>query len=169
MIIQLVTASVVYALLTTLIIVRPATGRRLLGLFFVAMGVGVNGALTVLAPQMFVELARQAPWAWYRAVGMALVEPAPRLFGVTMVLVEVVLALLLLGRGRAARAGLIAVAVFLIGITPLGGYTLANPILAAGALRLARLDWPTWAFARPARRPRRRRPSGHAGPRATRT
>jgi hypothetical protein len=54
MIIRLTTAAVVYALITTLIVLRPATGLRALGLF------GVNGTLTALAPQTFVELARQA-------------------------------------------------------------------------------------------------------------
>lgn len=48
---------------------------------------------------------------------------------------------------RAARLGLLGVAAFSLGITPLGRFTLTNPVLAAGALHLARRTWPTAAFA----------------------
>jgi hypothetical protein len=139
-------AGAVYAGLTALAWLRPAAGRRALGLFFAAMGLGVNGSFTVRAPQQFPALARGAPWAWYRRIGLALTEPAPRTFGTAMTVGETVLAAAVLSRGRAARLGLVGVAVFALGITPLGRFTLANPVLAAGALHLARRSWPTSAF-----------------------
>ncbi|MGY1704784.1 SRPBCC family protein [Geodermatophilus sp. SYSU D00697] len=144
---QLTVAALVYAGLTALAWLRPAGGRRAIGLLFAAMGVGVNGTLTVLAPEQFSELARRAPWPWYRRIGVALTQPAPRAFGVAMTVGESALAVAVLSRGRAARLGLLGVAAFCLGTAPLGTYTLANPVLAAGALHLARRSWPTAALA----------------------
>src|SRR5690606_24903101 len=103
--VQLLTATGVYAVLTALAFRRPATGRRALGVFFLLMGLGVNGTLTVTAPGAYVGLARGAPWGWYRRIGVALTEPAPRAFGAAMALGETALAGAVLGRGRPARLG----------------------------------------------------------------
>ncbi|MHA6794253.1 hypothetical protein ACVGVM_12210 [Pseudonocardia bannensis] len=62
-------------------------------------------------------------------------------------------AVLILSRGRWARMGLLGAAAFLVAIIPLGLYTLADPVLAAGALYLARRAWPLAALARSATRP----------------
>ena len=138
-----------YGGLTGLTFWRPVAGRRALGVFVAVMAVGVNGTITVVAPDLFVRLAQEVPWAWYQAVGLALTEPAPRVFGAAMVLGELTVAVLILSRGRNARLGLLAAAVFSIGITPLGAYTPANPVLAVGALYLASLDWSVPAFVHP--------------------
>jgi hypothetical protein len=52
------------------------------------------------------------------------------LFGLLAAAYEVAIALLMLSKGRYAKWGLIGGIVFLIGITPLGVWTLANPLLA---------------------------------------
>ena len=149
---QLAVAAAVYSVLTALAYRRPTTGRRALGIFFAVMGLGVNGSVTVIAPEGFGAMARGAPWNWYRRIGCRLTEPAPRVFGAAMAAGETALAAAILSRGTAARLGLLGAAAFSLGITPLGTYTLANPVLAAGALRLARWPWPTAAF-RPAEHP----------------
>ena len=149
--VQLGTATAVYVVLTGLAYRRPVLGRRALGLFFGAMGVAVNGGFTVAAPEQFPALARRAPWAWYRRIGLTLTEPAPRAFGAAMAVGETALAAAILSRGRAAQAGLLGAAAFSLGITPLGFFTLGNPVLAAGALHLARRTWPTAAFSRASR------------------
>lgn len=100
-----------------------------------------------MAPEQYPALARRAPWAWYRRIGTALTDPAPRAFGAAMTVGETALAAMVLSRGQVARLGLFGVAVFAVGITPLGRFTLANPVLAAGALHLARRTWPRSAFA----------------------
>jgi hypothetical protein len=149
---QLAVAAAVYSVLTALAYRRPATGRRALGIFFAVMGLGVNGSFTVIAPEGFSTMARGAPWGWYRTIGCRLTEPAPRVFGAAMALGETALAAAILSRGPVARLGLLGAAAFSLGITPLGKYTLANPVLAAGALRLAGRPWPTAAF-QPAEHP----------------
>ncbi|MGY1710599.1 hypothetical protein ACI8AC_13935 [Geodermatophilus sp. SYSU D00758] len=143
---QLLVAVAVYSLLTGLAYRRPSAGRRALGVFFAVTGLAWNGATTVTAPEQFPALARRAPWGWYRRAGLALTEPAPRAFGVAMTAGETAVAAAVLGRDPAARLGLLAVAAFALGTTPLGTYTLGNPVLAAGALHLARRPWPTAAF-----------------------
>jgi hypothetical protein len=102
----------------------------------------------VKAPEQFPMLARRAPWGRYRRVGLALTEPAPRVFGTAMTVGETAVAAAILSPDPAARLGLLAVAAFSVRITPLGRYTSGNPILAMGALHLARRPWPTEAFSR---------------------
>ena len=112
------------------------------------MGVLVNGLVAAIAPQLFVDLAAQAPWEWYRNVGLALVEPWPAAFGVVMMIFEVGVAIMILSRDRVVRiVGLLTGAAFLIAITPLGVYTMVNPLLAAGCVFLA------WRELHPERRP----------------
>ena len=143
---QLAVAATVYAGLTGLAFARPAAGRRALGVFFALMGLGVNGVLTLRAPAQFAALAEGAPWGWYRAVGRGLTVPAPRVFGAVMAAGETALAAAILSPDPAARVGLLGAAAFAVGITPLGAATAANPVLAVGALHLARREWDRAAF-----------------------
>ena len=145
---QMAIAAAVYSGLTGLAYWRPSAGRRALGVFFAVMGLAWNGTVTVKDPEQFPALARRAPWRWYRRAGLVLTEPAPRVFGAAMTAGETAVAAAILGPDPAARLGLLAAAAFALGITPLGTYTLGNPILAMGALHLARRRWPAAAFSR---------------------
>ena len=145
---QMAVAAAVYSALTGLAFWRPTVGRRALGVFFAMMGLAWNGTLTVKAPEQFPMLARRAPWGWYRRAGLAVTEPAPRVFGAVMTVGETAVAAAILSPDPAARLGLLAVTAFSLGITPLGPYTSGNLILAMGALHLAGRPWPTAAFSR---------------------
>lgn len=145
---QLAVAAAVYASLSGLACRRPPAGRRALGVFFVLTGLGWIGVTTVTAPEQFPMLARRAPWGWYRRAGLALTEPAPRVFGAAMAAGETAVGAAVLAPDPAARLGLLAVAAFALGTTPLGAYTMGNPILAAAALQLARRPWPRATFGR---------------------
>jgi hypothetical protein len=87
---------------------------------------------------------------------------APPLFGLLAATYEITIALLMLSKGRYARWGLIGGIVFLIGITPLGDWTLANPVMAvAMAYLLTReYDRSLQEMLRSALRPRRERGRG---------
>jgi hypothetical protein len=60
------------------------------------------------------------------------VVKAPAVFGLLAAAFEITVGLLMLKGGRRTDWGLIAGIVFLLVITPLGVWTLPNPIMAAG-------------------------------------
>ena len=114
-----------------LCLVRPYAGRIFVGIFFLIMAVGVNVVLVLVAPDQFVALGTDAPvvslYRWFFENVVALVPP---LFGLLAAGYEVTIALMMLFKGRYVKWGLIGGIVFLIAITPLGVWTLGNPIMA---------------------------------------
>jgi hypothetical protein len=122
----------VFCLLVLLLcLVRPYAGRIFVGIFFLIMAVGVNVVLVLVAPDQFVALGTDAPvvslYRWFFGNVVALVPP---LFGLLAAGYEITIALMMLFKGRYVKWGLIGGIVFLIAITPLGVWTLGNPIMA---------------------------------------
>jgi hypothetical protein len=122
----------VFCLLVLLLcLVRPYAGRIFVGIFFLIMAVGVNVVLVLVAPDQFVALGTDAPvvslYRWFFENVVALVPP---LFGLLAAGYEITIALMMLFKGRYVKWGLIGGIVFLIAITPLGVWTLGNPIMA---------------------------------------
>jgi hypothetical protein len=122
----------VFCLLVLLLcLVRPYAGRIFIGIFFLIMAVGVNVVLVLIAPDQFVALGTDAPvvslYRWFFENIVALVPP---LFGLLAAGYEITIALMMLSKGRYVKWGLIGGIVFLIAITPLGVWTLGNPIMA---------------------------------------
>jgi hypothetical protein len=122
----------VFCLLVLLLcLVRPYAGRIFVGIFFLIMAVGVNVVLLLVAPDQFVALGTDAPvvslYRWFFENVVALVPP---LFGLLAAGYEITIALMMLFKGRYVKWGLIGGIVFLIAITPLGIWTLGNPIMA---------------------------------------
>src|SRR5215213_7329986 len=102
-----------------------------MGIFFLVMAIGVNVVLVLVAPNLFVALGtNDAIIPLYRWFFENVVALAPPLFGLLAAAYEITIALLMLSKGRYARWGLIGGIIFLIGITPLGVWTLANPVMA---------------------------------------
>jgi hypothetical protein len=134
---QLIPAAVFFLAVLALCTLRPGAGRIFLGLFYLVMAIGINVVLVVAAPHQFVALGTAAPlvppYAWFFE---HIVAQSPALFGLLAAAYEVAVGLLLLGRGRWVRWGALGGIVHLLGITPLGVWTLANPV---GALALAAL------------------------------
>jgi hypothetical protein len=129
---QLITFAVLSSLVLVLCVLRPNAGRVFLGLYFLVMAIGVNVVLVFVAPDQFVALGtNDAMVPLYRWFFENVVALAPPLFGSLAAAYEVAIALLMLSKGRYVKWGLIGGMAFLIGITPLGVWTLANPILAA--------------------------------------
>jgi len=123
---QLITSAVLSLLVLILCVLRPNAG-----LFFLVMAIGVNVVLVFVAPDQFVALGtNDAIIPLYRWFFENVAALAPPLFGLLAAAYEVAIALLMLSKGRYAKWGLIGGIVFLIGITPLGVWTLANPLLA---------------------------------------
>ncbi|SFN90863.1 hypothetical protein [Mycetocola miduiensis] len=128
---QLIYFGVFCLLVLALCIVRPNAGRIFLGIFFLIMATAVNVVLVLVAPEQFVALGTQgAIVPSYKWSFEHIVIVAPALFGLLTAAYEIAVGLLLLSHGKYVKWGLIGGIAFLIGITPLGIYTLANPIMA---------------------------------------
>jgi hypothetical protein len=128
---QLITFAVFSLLVVLLCLVRPGADRIFLGIFFLVMAIGVNVVLVLISPDLFVGLGtNDALIPLYRLFFENVVAVAPPPFGLLAAAYEVSIALLMLSKGRYVKWGLIGGIVFLIAITPLGVWTLANPILA---------------------------------------
>lgn len=110
---------------------RPNAARIFVGVFFIIMAVGVNVVLSIVAPEQFVKLGTDTPliplYGWFF---QNIVAPAPQLTGIFAAAGESALGLLILMGGRRAQVGLLGAIIFLILITPLGIWTLPNPVLA---------------------------------------
>ena len=126
-------------LVLLLCLYRPNAGRIFVGLFFLIMAIGVNVIMVFVDPNSYIGLGADSFIPLYRWVFTNLVALAPALFVLPVAAFEISIGLLMLSRGRYVKWGLIGGIAFLIGITPLGSWTLGNPILAlAMALLLSK-------------------------------
>ena len=128
---------VVVAALAALCLVRPNVGRLVVGCFFIAMALGVHGAILLVDPQSYVTFAGGAYLPLYRDVAVRVVTANPVLFGLAVAAFELAVALLVLQKGRAVTLGLAGMALFLVGIVPLGVEEAPCLLLAAALAHLA--------------------------------
>jgi hypothetical protein len=138
---QLIVWAVFCLLVLVLCLLRPNAGRIFLGIFFLVMAIGVNVVTVFVDPNSYIGLGADSYIPLYRWVFIDLVALAPPLFVLPVAAFEIAIGLLTLSRGRYVKWGLIGGIVFLIGITPLGIWTLANPILAAAMAVLLRKEY----------------------------
>lgn len=140
---QLIPWSIFCVAVLVLCLLRPHAARIFIGIFFIIMAVAVNALLSIVAPDQFVRLGVDAPlipfYAWFFD---HVVAPAPQIIGILTAAGEIAVGLLILSSGRRVKLGLTGAIVFLIIITPLGIWTLPNPVLAAGLASLLIKDYP---------------------------
>ncbi|WP_181038976.1 hypothetical protein [Arthrobacter sp. Y81] len=122
---------------------NPAAARIFLGVFFILMAVAVNLVLSLVAPELFLSLGTDDPLVpFYLWVFQNVVALSPQGFGALAAAGELAVGLLILGHGRRVKVGLALAVAFLLLITPLGIWTLPNPVMAAGAAWLMTKDFP---------------------------
>jgi hypothetical protein len=139
---QLIPWSVFCLLVLLLCLARPSAGRIFVGIFFLIMALGVNVVLVLVAPDQFVVLGTDASVVpLYRWFFENVVAVAPRVFGLLAAAYEITIAFMILSKGQYVRWGLIGGIAFLIGITPLGVWTLGNPIMALALAVLLRREY----------------------------
>ena len=119
MLVPIIVSSAFVLAVVILCLMKPNAGRFVLGLFFLAMAIGVNGSFTLTNPQSYVEYAGGAWIPLYRDVALAVVQWNPVLFGLLLMAFEIVMGLLVLHKHRAVKAGLVGTMVFIAGIAPL--------------------------------------------------
>ena len=127
---QLVIWAVFCLLVLVLCVLKPDAGRIFVGIFFLIMAIGVNVVMVFFDPNSYIGLGAESFISLYRWVFTNLVALAPPLFVLPIAAFEIAIGLLMLSRGRYVKWGLMGGIVFLIAITPLGVWTLANLILA---------------------------------------
>lgn len=121
----------------------PNAARIFVGSFFIVMAVAVNVVVSALAPEQFVKLGADAPLVpFYGWFFRTVVAAAPQAVGMAAAAAEIAVGLLILGRGKRVKIGLACAIVFLLVITPLGIWTLPNPVLAAGLAWLLKRNYP---------------------------
>jgi hypothetical protein len=139
---QLVPWSMFCVAVLVLCLLKPNAGRIFVGIFFLVMAFAVNILLVLVAPDQFVALGTDDTlvplYRWFFENGVAL---SPPFFGLLVAAYEVTIALMMLRKGKYAKWGLVGGIVFLIGITPLGVWTLANPIMALALGLLLRREY----------------------------
>jgi hypothetical protein len=151
MLIPLLVSSVFVGGLMLVCFTRPEAGRRVLGVFYLIMALGVNGSFTFGNPQAYVDYAEQAVVPLYRAVAVAVIGIQPTIFGLLLMAFEISMALLILHRGWAVRMGLLGTILFLVGMAPLGWLQVPWLGLAIAEAYLLRRDFETSVLERMAR------------------
>ncbi|WP_024820801.1 hypothetical protein [Arthrobacter sp. 31Y] len=122
---------------------KPGVARIFLGVFFILMAVAVNLVLSFLSPDLFLALGTDDPLVpFYAWVFQNVVALSPQGFGALAASGELAVGLLILSHGRRVKIGLALAVAFLLIITPMGIWTLPNPLMAAGAAWLMTKDFP---------------------------
>lgn len=98
---------------------KPNAGRIFLGLFFLAMALGVNGSFTFGNPQAYMDYANGALIPFYRSLVVPVVSVSPVAFGILLMAFEITMGLLLLHKHKSVKIGLIGTMLFLAGMAPL--------------------------------------------------
>jgi hypothetical protein len=130
-------------LVAALCIARPDAGRLFIGLFFLAMALGVNLTLVFSYPQGFVVLGQDSYIPLYRLLFTHVVALAPAFLGLLAVAYELTVGLLLLGKQRAVKLGLLMGSIFLVGTAPFMLWSLPDPGLAVVLAWLYSKDFDT--------------------------
>lgn len=112
--------SIIFVLaVVVLCFAKPNAGRIFLGLFFLAMALGVNGSFTFGNPQAYIDYAEGALIPFYRNLVVPVVSLSPFLFGLLLMAFEITMSALLLHKHKSVKIGLLGTMLFLAGMAPL--------------------------------------------------
>jgi hypothetical protein len=137
--------SVILSFASTLLLLawfKPQAGRAVFGVFFLLMAWGVNLAILLNNPNLFVEAGRNAYIPLYRWFFITVLAWNPSLFAMGLIAFETSVGLLTLSYGRWARFGLGLGALFCCCIAWIGVEALLMPALAIAPLILMRREFP---------------------------
>ena len=124
-------------------LMRPNATRIFLGLFFMAMAIGINIVTVLVAPQSYVEMGKHALIPLYRRAFLNIIALNPALFVLPIAAYQIAIALLMLNKKKYVKMGLIGGVIFLVAIAPLGVEALPNLVLAGALGWLLRKEFDT--------------------------
>lgn len=107
------------ALIIFLCLFRPEAGRIFLGFFFILMGLGVNLSFIISQPYFVYEYGMSAWLPLYRTLTESIIGMNPVLFGVLLIIFEVSVGLMLLGKGKWTKAGILLASLFILILIPI--------------------------------------------------
>lgn len=115
-----IVVGVVYSLFVIVLsLFRPNAGRIFFGIFFVAMGIGVNVTFLLTQPDFVLNYGRESWLPLYRTLTESVIAPSPAAFGILLILFEVAMGLFLLSRGVWVKVGLIGTTIFVLALVPI--------------------------------------------------
>ena len=120
---------------------KPGAARIFLGFFFIAMALGVNAVTIIVAPGPYAELGADSFFPFYSWFFLNFVAKNPVIYVLPIIVFEIAIGLLLLGKRKYVKIGLLTGMVFLFAITPLSLLTLPNVILGIALATLLRKDY----------------------------
>lgn len=116
----------------------PFGSRMFAGFFFIGMAIIVNFSIALGSPDLFVGLGKDSFFPLYSWFFRDVVVKDPLLFVFPVILLEIAMGVMMLGRKPFARIGMIGAICFLVLISPLSIHTLPNLLFAAGLVVLYR-------------------------------
>jgi hypothetical protein len=121
---------------------HPEIDRLFIALWYVPIGAGIHAAVALTGdPTAYQYFAENAYLPIYRFIFQDLVPQNVVLFAAIITLFEVVLGLLLFGKGAVVRYALLASAVFQILLAPTTTWGFLNVLLAVMSVMLLRYDY----------------------------
>jgi len=114
-------------ILLALAIFKPQAARIVSGVFFLVMGLGVNLAVLLIDPALFVAAGENALLPVYRWFFTQVLASAPVPFAILLILFETVVGVLILSKGRWVKLGLAGGIAFSLWITFAGTMMLTSP------------------------------------------
>jgi len=132
----IITGLVFSALVILLSVFRPNTSRIFLGFFIMAMGLGVNLAFVITQPYFVFEYGMGAWLPLFRNLTESIIGLNPKLFGVFLVIFEVLIGFSLLAKGIWVKVGIIGISLFILMLVPLYYSQIAWAISLIGILYL---------------------------------
>jgi len=121
---------------------KPDWTRLFVGFFFLLMALGVNLAMILIDPGIYVQAGSQALLPVYKWFFTSVLAAATVPFVIALIVFEISVAVSILSRGKWARCGLIAAVVFCVGMAPLGIESITTPVLGLAIGLLLRREYP---------------------------
>ncbi len=133
-------------ILASLAYFRPKIGRKVVGIFFLIMALGVNVPILLTDPALFAATGAKAFLPIYRWFFTKILGSIPVPFVIALILFEASVGLMILSKGRAVKLGLIAASLFCLFLTPVGMEEITAPLLIVSFVILMRHEFPEPAF-----------------------
>ncbi|MBB6479616.1 hypothetical protein [Spirochaeta isovalerica] len=117
---------------------KPGSCRVFIGFFFIISGAVVNLTLIIIRPFFVYQYGMTARLELYRDFTERVIGVNPILFGVLLILFELTVGMMILGKKRWVTGGLLLASLFMVILIPLQAYRFAWALSVPSLLFLMR-------------------------------